>query len=289
MTGLRADALSVRLGRRPVLSEVTLALEPGGLTVVVGPNGAGKTTLLKALAGLLASESGGVAWGGTPLSRLRAADRARAIAYLPQGGTVAWPLPVADVVALGRLPHGERPDALSGAGRAAVAESIEAVGLRGLETRAATELSGGERARALLARALATRAPVLLADEPVAALDPRHQLMVLDVLKARARAGAVVIAVMHDLALAARFADDVVLLREGRIEARGRPVEVFTEARLASSFGIEASVSLEGDRLLVAALRPAEPPWTDGTDPSYQGSLRSSGPARASRRRSGLR
>jgi iron complex transport system ATP-binding protein len=191
-----------------------------------------------------------------PLARLRATERARSIAYLPQGGTIAWPLPVADVVALGRLPHGERPGALPESGWNAVAAAIAQVGLTGFETRSATELSGGERARVLLARALAVEAPVLLADEPVAALDPRHQLVVLDVLQARARRGGIVVAVMHDLALAARFADDVVLLEGGHVGACGAPATVLTAARLAESFGIVARVELVEGRLLVAAEQP---------------------------------
>jgi iron complex transport system ATP-binding protein len=187
---------------------------------------------------------------------MSASERARAIAYLPQGGTVAWPLPVHDVVALGRLPYGESPDRLSMEGRRCVEAALGALGLAGLENRPATALSGGERARVLVARALATAAPVLLADEPVAALDPRHQLVVLDVLRNRARAGATVVAVMHDLALAARFGDEIVLLNGGRLQARGRPADVLTPSRLAQSFGIEARVTVIGDDLVIAAQRP---------------------------------
>ena len=257
MTRLVARAHSVKLGRRAVLSAIDLAFEAGRFAVVVGPNGAGKTTLLRALAGLVKPERGEVSLGERDLVRLGGAARARAIAYLPQGGTVAWPLPVHDVASLGRLPHGEKPDALTPTGERAVAAAIAAVGLVGFEARPVTELSGGERARALLARALATEAPVLLADEPVAALDPRHQLIVLEALRARARSGAIVVAIMHDLALAARFADEILLLREGRMEARGAPAEVLTAARLASAFGIEARVRAEGDHLLIVADGPA--------------------------------
>ncbi|QFU14886.1 ABC transporter ATP-binding protein [Microvirga thermotolerans] len=260
MTELVARSLSVRLGRNQALAGIDLALAPGRLTVVVGPNGAGKSTLLRALAGLLAPSSGSVLLSGVPVGRLRAAERARSVAYLPQNGQVAWPLPVAEVVALGRLPHGEAPGALPPEGREAVAAALAAVGLRGFEDRPATELSGGERARVLLARALATRAPAILADEPIAALDPRHELVVLDVLKAQARAGALVVAIMHNLTLAARFADEVVLLDRGRLRAHAPPAEVFTEARLAESFGIAAHVAREEGGLLVVADRPLPEP-----------------------------
>jgi iron complex transport system ATP-binding protein len=234
------------------------------LTVVIGPNGAGKSTLLRTLAGLVPPAAGTVSLKGVPLSQLRSRERARSIAYLPQGGTIAWPLPVADVVALGRLPHGERPGALSERGRDAVAAAMTQVGLQGLEDRPATELSGGERARTLLARALAVEAPVLLADEPVAALDPRHQLLVLDVLQGRARRGGTVVAVMHDLAFAARFADEIVLLDSGTVRACGTPGEVLTEPLLAASFGIVARVATVDGRLIVAAERPIV---TDGANP----------------------
>jgi iron complex transport system ATP-binding protein len=256
MTRLVAQSLSVDLGRRRALSSVDLSLEPGRFTVIIGPNGAGKTTLLRALAGLLPASAGSVTLNGAPIGRMRAADRARAIAYLAQSGTVAWPLPVRSVVALGRLPHGEKPDTLPAAGHAAVAEAIVRADLEGFEDRPATELSGGERARVLLARALATKAPVLLADEPVAALDPRHELIVLDVLKEQARAGATVVAIMHNLTLAARFADDIVLLHEGRLKAHAAPAEVLTEERLSESFGISAHVSNGPDGLVVVADRP---------------------------------
>jgi iron complex transport system ATP-binding protein len=256
MMRLEILSLTVDLGPRRVLQGIDLSPEPGRLTALIGPNGAGKTTLLRAMAGLMRPSGGKVDLNGTSVARMRASERARAVAYLPQGGGVAWPLPVAGVVALGRLPHGKEPDALPEQGQAAVEAALRSVGLQGFGARLATSLSGGERARMLLARALATQAPVLLADEPVAALDPRHQLMVLEVLKAHARTGATVVAILHDLNLAAGFADHIVLLNQGKVEASGPPEAVMTEARLASSFGIRARVAREADRLLVIAQSP---------------------------------
>jgi iron complex transport system ATP-binding protein len=256
MMRLEILSLSVDLGARHALQDIDLSLEPGCLTVLIGPNGAGKTTLLRAMAGLVRPSAGDVVLDGVPIARMPASERARAIAYLPQGGGVAWPLPVASVVALGRLPHGEEPDHLPAGGRTAVDAALWSVGLEGFETRPATSLSGGERARMLLARALATQAPVLLADEPVAALDPRHQLIVLGVLKAQARMGATVVAILHDLNLAARFADRIVLLDQGKIEASGSPQTVMTEARLAASFGIRARIGTEGGHILVVPQSP---------------------------------
>ncbi|MGF9758233.1 ABC transporter ATP-binding protein [Microvirga sp. 0TCS3.31] len=256
MTGLEVRSLTVDLGTRRVLQAIDLHFESGCLTALIGPNGAGKTTLLRAMAGLVRPSAGDVILGGTPVARMPASYRARAIAYLPQGGGVAWPLPVASVVALGRLPHGEEPDRLPAQGQEAVAAALRSVALEGFERRPATALSGGERARMLLARALATQAPVLLADEPVAALDPRHQLIVLDVLQAHARAGATVVAILHDLTLAARFADRIVLLDQGKVEASGVPETVLTEARLAASFGIRARITRDEAGLLVVAQGP---------------------------------
>jgi len=244
MTGpaelLRAAGVGVSLGGRPVLGPVDLAVGAGEFVAVVGPNGAGKTTLLRAVAGLVAA-TGEIALGGTPLARLPLAERARRVGYLPQGHVFYWPLPVADVVGLGRLPRGAGAD-LSAADREAVARAMTATATSEFADRAVTTLSGGERARVALARVLATEAPLILADEPTASLDPRYQLIVLDILRRHARGGGSVVAVLHDLGLAARHADRIVVLDKGRVVADGAPRRVLTPQRLAETFGVHAGV-----------------------------------------------
>ncbi len=237
---LTLSDVSVALGGRPIIDRVSLSIAAGEVTVIVGPNGAGKTTLLRAAAGLVPA-TGSITLGGTPLPKLPLPERARRLAYLPQGHTVHWPLPVVEVVALGRLPRGAGAD-LSEADRIAVEQAMAATGTLDYAERAVTTLSGGERARVALARVLATEAPVILADEPTASLDPHYQLVVMDILWAHARSGGAVVAVLHDLALAARMADRVVLLDHGTVAAEGTPKAVLSSGKLATAFGIEAEV-----------------------------------------------
>jgi iron complex transport system ATP-binding protein len=237
---LTITGVSAAFGRRAVLHDVTLKVAPGEFVAVIGPNGAGKSTLLKAIAGLVPI-AGTIAIGGTPLPRLSLAERARRVAYLPQGHVFHWPLPVADIVALGRLPRGAGAD-LSAADAAAVATAMQATGIAEHATRPVTTLSGGERARVAVARVLATEAPLILADEPTASLDPRYQLVVVDILRRHAAAGGTVIAVLHDLGLAARSADRMVILDFGRVVAEGPPRYVLTTDQLAKTFGVHAEI-----------------------------------------------
>lgn len=228
MTLLRLSGLSLRRGMRPVLSDISLTVGPGEFVGLIGPNGAGKTSLLRVALGLLPAE------GKSSLAALPPRLRARAAAFLPQGREIAWPLSVERLVALGRMPLGAGAEA----DLRAVDRAIVAMGLEALRHRPATELSGGEQVRALLARALVQETPLLLADEPTAGLDPAAQIVVMRLFAAEAAAGNSVIASLHDLGLAARHCSRLVLIDDGRILADGPPAEVLTPTHLARSFGI---------------------------------------------------
>ncbi len=237
---LTVSGLGVRFGKRAILAGIDLAVSAGEVVAIVGPNGAGKTTLLRAIAGLLPAK-GNIEIAGSPVGKLSLAERARRVAYLPQGHVFHWPLTAAEIVALGRLPRGAGAD-LSEADRLAVSMAMAATGVTEFAERSVTTLSGGERARVALSRVLATEAKLILADEPTASLDPRYQLIVLDILRRHAKDGGAVIAVLHDLGLAARYADRIVVLDSGSVAAAGAPRDVLTKALLAKTFGVNAQI-----------------------------------------------
>lgn len=220
MSDLMLDALTVRAGSTTLLDGITATIAPGRLTAIVGPNGAGKSTLLRAIANITPS-SGGIRFGDTDLKALKPLERAHRLAYLPQAHELAWDISVADMVALGRFAHGAVPGRLAAADQAAIAEAMETTGCASLAGRAVTSLSGGEQALACLARVLAADTPMLLADEPAAALDPANQYRVMECLAARAKEGRTVVVVLHDLSLVAQFADSVLWLGDGRLAAHG--------------------------------------------------------------------
>jgi iron complex transport system ATP-binding protein len=252
---LMARGIGVAIGGRPIVESASIDVSPGELVGLIGPNGAGKSTLLRVLAGVQPRTTGSVKLGEDRVDALPAAERARRIAYLPQERRVEWRLSVYDVVMLGRFPHERGYGGPAPASRRAVERALASVEAGGLEDRVVSTLSGGELARVLLARALAVEAPILLVDEPIDALDPYHQLHVMEILQAEARRGAAVLAVLHDLTLASRFMDRLVLMSEGEIVAEGPPQSVLTVETLAAVYSITTVRGGEpGDRFVI--------PWT---------------------------
>ena len=258
MVILTAEALHATLGGRPVLRGVDAQFAPGMVHGVIGPNGAGKSSLVRSLTGLLRPDGGRVLIDGSDMAMLDRAAIARRIAYLPQGQTLHWPLTVERLVALGRLPHLGPLSRVGARDRAAVERAMARTDVLPLRARDATELSGGERARVLLARALAVEAPVLIADEPLAALDPGHQLDIMALLAELARDGALVIAVLHDLSMAARFCGGLTLMQQGRIVAGGHPDAVLTPEHLAQVYGVRAWIGEVAGTRSVVPLGAAE-------------------------------
>jgi len=242
--------VSVRLGGAPVLQDAALRVEAGELVAVVGPNGAGKTTLLRAALGLQSAHGRLRLFGREPAG-FSPRERAERVGYLAQERRIAWGLPARRVVALAAplLPPREADARASAA--------LTRLGLAALAERSVFDMSGGERARVLLARLFATGAPLLVADEPAAGLDPDAQLLVLDLLKAEAAGGRAVLLTLHDLSLAARYADRVVVMGHGRILAHAPPREALSPERLASVFGLDARwVETDAGPLLASRRQP---------------------------------
>ena len=234
---LALDRVSVTVPKRKLVDGISFDVSAGEVVIVLGPNGAGKTTLLRAIAGLIA-HGGEIRWHGASLAGMQTSDRAKLLAYLPQGHVAHWPISVREAVAIGRFPHASSLAQLRDDDIAAIERALSDAGATHLANENITTLSGGERARVMLARALAVESPVLLADEPVAALDPAHQLTIVAMLQRLARRGRAIIAVLHDLALASRFADRVILMKEGRLIANGKPGDVLTDDHVADVFGV---------------------------------------------------
>lgn len=263
MSVLAWEGVSLCRGKAQVLDDILLTLAPGEVLGLVGPNGAGKSAALRCAAGLERPSAGRVTLGGTPLDRLDAQARARRIAFLPQQAEAAWPIPVEQAVALGRLPHGGRA---TGRDRAAIDAALAAVGIDHLRHRPITALSGGERALALLARTLAVESELLLLDEPCAALDPSHRLAVMGLLGRLAAEGRGLAVVLHDLTLAARFCHRVAVLAEGRLLATGTTGATLSDPLLARAFGVRAHRGRVADQsLLIPWERTADlsPPRTE--------------------------
>lgn len=235
---IEAQSISVDYGPVRVMDQVSVVIRTGELVGFIGPNGAGKSTLIRALAGLQPLSSGELLFNDKAAMAVPRTERARHVAYLAQQQNADWPLRAYDVVMLGRLPHRASFGSETAADREAVARALQAVGMNGFRDRVLGQLSGGERARILLARALAVEAPILFADEPVAALDPLHQLKTMDLLRSRVNAGQGVVAVLHDLTLALRYCDRIVLLDQGKIRIDGPP-DLLTDDVLAEVYSVD--------------------------------------------------
>lgn len=232
MTALEISGLCVDIGGRRVVDDASLAVAPGEVVGLVGCNGSGKTTLIRAALGLVRTAAGEARIGGEIVSEMTRAERARRVGYLPQERIVGWNLPAWRIAALGaplRSPSASREVAL---------DALREAGAAHLADRGVLDLSGGERARVLLARLLATKAPLLIADEPVAGLDPAAQIQTLEILRAHAAAGGAVLATLHDLRAAAHYCDRIVVMAKGRVIADGAAERVFTSKVLMDGFGL---------------------------------------------------
>ncbi len=247
---LSLDNVCANLRATRALDGVSLNVQPGEIIALLGPNGAGKTSLIRAALGLIAVE-GAIKLGGAAPQNLTVRDRALRAAYLPQRPQAIWPVSVEALVALGRFAHGAAPDRLAAVDQAAVDAAIAACGLEGLRHRRMDEISGGEKARAHLARTLAQHAPLLLLDEPTAGLDPAQSLGVADVLQSLAASGGAVVFSTHDIALAVGAAHRVILMKSGRVIASGAPVEALTPAALQMAYGRKARLERIGDEFAV--------------------------------------
>ncbi|MGA0606942.1 ABC transporter ATP-binding protein [Phenylobacterium sp. VNQ135] len=240
---------AVRRGPATVLDGVSLEARPGEIVGVVGANGSGKTTLLRAALGLVRLSAGRAELAGRDVRALSEPDRARLAGYLPQDRHVGWNMTAARVASLGAF-HARPAEA-----RARAEAALGRVGLGRLADRGVLEMSGGERARVLLARLLVTQAPLLVADEPIAGLDPDAQLLALDLLREEAAGGAAVVLTLHDLALAARYCDRLAVLADGRLIAEGAPAAALTPQVLAQAFALDGHLAFTPDGTILAARR----------------------------------
>jgi iron complex transport system ATP-binding protein len=244
---IQCNALSVRLGLRLAVDRATIPILPGRVTVVIGPNGAGKTSLLRAIAGLVQPCAGSVTLDGREIASIEPGARARRIGYLPQNGSPAWNLAGRELVSLGRLPHHDWRAGRSETDDAAIDAALAATDTVHLADRRLKEMSGGELARVRMARVLAGRPDWILADEPLANLDPPHQRDILALFRESAAAGTGVIIILHQLNAAARVADDVVLMREARVIASGVRELTLTPEQLEQTFAMPFRMVFDGE------------------------------------------
>ena len=244
---LRLDRASLRIGARHLVRDVTVEAAPARITALIGPNGAGKSTVLRLMAGLWTPTAGRASLDGTDLPRLPRRLLARRISFVPQDTHVDVPFTVRELVTMGRHPHLGRFDDPGPADDAAVAAAMSRADVAHLADRPVTELSGGERRRAVIARSLATGSNAILLDEPTANLDVDHVIETLTLLRELAAGGATIALALHDLNVVSRWADTVAVLRDGRVRATGPPAEVLDDDLVASVFGVRVERLAAGD------------------------------------------
>jgi iron complex transport system ATP-binding protein len=249
---LEVHDLSVSLGGSDILDRVSFDVKAGQVVGLIGPNGTGKSTAIRAILDVVKAQSGVISVDGQDVGVLAPRERAKRLAYVPQGAPVHWPLTAERIVALGRTPHLNPWQELGAHDRTVVREAMEATDCWSMRDRIVTTLSGGERSRVLLARAMAVQAPYLLADEPTASLDPLHQLQVMEIMRSIAATGVGVLIVVHDLSHALRYCDELVLLTGGKVLAAGSPDDVLTDGNLETAFAVKVSRWSEGGEQFLA-------------------------------------
>ncbi len=244
---INAENLNLYAGDKKILDDISLSIEKGKIIGLIGPNGAGKTSLLKILANVNPDYQGSYTFKGQPISSFKEKQLAKEFGYLPQDATAHWPLKSRRLIELGRLPFQGYSNKLSKEDHKAVEEAAKKTEVEHLYERIATTLSGGERTRVFLARLFAAEPQVIFADEPIAALDPYHQLHIMEILQEHAHSGGTVVIVLHDISLAARFCDEMVLLDEGRIVKTGGINQLLEDELLQKTYGIDLKLFCEGD------------------------------------------
>lgn len=269
--GLRATQLGVGYGDRRIIDDLTVAIPEGSFTVIVGPNACGKSTLLGALARILPAKSGTVVLDGQDIHRMRTKELARQIGLLPQSSIAPEAITVIDLVSRGRHPHQGVFRQWSVIDEERVQQALADTGLSDLAKASVDRLSGGQRQRVWIAMVLAQDTPIVLLDEPTTFLDMAHQIEILELCVRLNRSGRTLVAVLHDLNQAARYASHLVAMRDGRIVAEGAPADVLTEATVESVFGVRSRVIADpetGTPLIVplahGAVRPVSEPTTEG-------------------------
>lgn len=251
MSCLKVDKINLELGGTPILTDISATVNRGEVVGLIGPNGAGKSSLLRSILGLVKTKSGSVFVDDQNVKELSIKGRAKKMAYAAQGSPVHWPLTVEHIVGLGRVPHLNPWQKITNDDQNIIDQAMQETDCAHLKERSVTSLSGGERARVLLARVLATNAPYIMADEPVASLDPAHQLQVMEILKNLSHSDHGVIVVMHDLSMALRYCDRIILLNEGTVVGQDVPDEILNDNNLEHIFSVRASRwSADGENFL---------------------------------------